>query len=500
MRLSFFWKKAVTHRLKSVPHLPEIALFSICIARLWLMVMPSSLWTDETVTAFAARYPNDPSLAIVPPYTQSIYYVLPRAMHALFGFSEIGYRIPSVLAMGLALFFVALLMTRIIHADAAWFAVFACLAIPGIDYFAVDAKPYALGMCCAAGALFYLTRWLDSARWLDATLFLLFAALLWRVHEVYWPFYLVFGVYVLARVATSDSRVSAGWIIGMFLLLALALLPVALEALALWREASGHVIVAPPPLLELRRLLRRDWNFIAVCGGLAWLTAKLCGWQPQKTGRTADVALVLGWWLLTPVTVFLFSRLSGASLFVPRYLSLSLPGVAMSATIATAMYIPRGLWRPASLAMGTAALVLAGNWNALWPEHDPAGWRPAALYVNAMTPTTDTPVLAMSPFVEALPPVWRPDYPLPGYLYAQLSAYPLRGKPYLFPFRPVDEARVYAAKLAAETLPRYGRFLIYGGIPGAEYWREWLSRRAELAGWHSEARDFGDIRVVVFEK
>src|SRR5579863_8843302 len=135
------------------------------------MVMPSSLWTDETVTALVSQYPAHPSLAIVPPYTQSIYYALPRGMHALLGFSEIGYRIPSVLAMGLALFFVSRIVARIVHPDAAWFAVFTCLAIPGIDYFAIDAKPYALGMCCAAGALYFLVRWLDSARWLDALWF-----------------------------------------------------------------------------------------------------------------------------------------------------------------------------------------------------------------------------------------------------------------------------------------------------------------------------------------
>ena len=60
----------------------ELILFFACIARLWLMVMPSSLWTDETVTALVSRYPAHPSLDIVPPYTQSIYYVLPHGMHA----------------------------------------------------------------------------------------------------------------------------------------------------------------------------------------------------------------------------------------------------------------------------------------------------------------------------------------------------------------------------------------------------------------------------------
>jgi len=459
------------------------------------MVMPSSLWTDETVTALVSQYPAHPSLAIVPPYTQSIYYALPRGMHALLGFSEIGYRIPSVLAMGLALFFVSRIVARVVHPDAAWFAVFTCLAIPGIDYFAIDAKPYALGMCCAAGALYFLVRWLDSARWLDALWFLLLAALLWRVQQVYWPFYLVFAIYALVN---RNSPVGWGRIAIVSLLLALTLLPVALDSLALFREARTHVFVAPPPLLDLRRLLRRDWNLIAICGGLAWLASLMWRTQERWTPRASDVVLALAWWLVTPITVFVFSRLSGSSLFVPRYLSLSLPGVAIAATMAAALFIPRSRWQAASVAMAAGALVFAGNWNSLWPEHDPAGWRPAAQYVNRIVEGADTPVLCTSPFIEAVPPVWSPDYPLPGFLYAQLFAYPLHARTLLFPVHPIDEARQYAGRISVDILPKHGRFLIYGGIPGVEYWREWLAQRPELRAWHSEAHDFGDIRVVLY--
>jgi hypothetical protein len=62
------------------------------------MPLPSSFWIDELVTSFIVRYPADPSLAVAPQVPASIYYWLPRAMHALFGFSEFAYRVPSVLA------------------------------------------------------------------------------------------------------------------------------------------------------------------------------------------------------------------------------------------------------------------------------------------------------------------------------------------------------------------------------------------------------------------
>ena len=93
-----------------------------------------------------------------------IYYWLPRWAEAMWGFSEAVYRLPSVLAMGITLLLVARLAARLIHPRAGWFAVFACLALNGIDYQAADARPYGLGTCVAAAGVLFLVRWLDTAR------------------------------------------------------------------------------------------------------------------------------------------------------------------------------------------------------------------------------------------------------------------------------------------------------------------------------------------------
>ena len=104
-------------------------LLAACVTRLWLMPLRSSFWLDELVTSFVVKYPAHPSFAIAPQVPESLYYWLPRAMQALFGFSEVAYRLPSVIAMGIALFLVARIAARLIHPQAAWFAVFACFAI-----------------------------------------------------------------------------------------------------------------------------------------------------------------------------------------------------------------------------------------------------------------------------------------------------------------------------------------------------------------------------------
>ncbi len=143
-------------------------LLILCVARLWLMPLPSSFWVDEMVTIFVVRHGGaDPSLRIAPQVPESIYYWLPWASEKILlssrgatepvpvgrsdastpgaaapglglhiGSSELVYRLPSILAMGLAVFLIARLAARLIHPQAAWFTVFACLALRGMNYYA----------------------------------------------------------------------------------------------------------------------------------------------------------------------------------------------------------------------------------------------------------------------------------------------------------------------------------------------------------------------------
>src|SRR5580698_8109397 len=98
------------------PRILLILLLAVCIARLWLMPLPSSFWVDEMVTAFVIHYgAAHPSLAVAPQVTATVYYWLPRAAESLFGFSEIVYRIPSLLALGAALWLIGLLASRLVH-------------------------------------------------------------------------------------------------------------------------------------------------------------------------------------------------------------------------------------------------------------------------------------------------------------------------------------------------------------------------------------------------
>ena len=98
---------------------------------------------------------------------------------------------------------------RLIHPYASWFVVFASMASRGFNYQADDARPYALGTFVLAISVLFLVRWLDYGRWRDALLFAVLASLLWWVHLIFWPFYLIFAVYGFFRILRKESRASS---------------------------------------------------------------------------------------------------------------------------------------------------------------------------------------------------------------------------------------------------------------------------------------------------
>ena len=478
-----------------------------CILRLWIMPLGSSFWVDEMGTYFVVHHgAHDPSLRVAPQVADSIYYVLPMLAEKVAGFSEVSYRFFSVLAMAGALAAIGWLAARLIHPGACWFVIFAALTSRGFNYQAADARPYALGTFFLAISVLLLVRWLDSGRWRDALLFAATASLLWAVHLIFWPFYLIFAVYACYRIVRHENRIRWPQALTVLTIVVAAALPVALRALALLHEASAHVIVPRPGFGELLSILKIKALIIAFAA--AFLLSRGFKWKVPPTARVSrsSLVLILSWWLIDPLCLFAFSRTSGDSVFLARYLALALPGVALTAGMIVAIFVPARYWKPIGLALGLGVLIFMGNWNRLWPPHQNSDWRGAASALQAWVAGENVPVICPSPFIEAQPPEWRPDYPLQTFLYSNLTLYPIAGHPYTFPFAtfpfvtpPVVEG--YAQRLSLDTLAPAGRFAIYGWDRSVEFWRRWFIARSELRGWQNKALGtFGDVDVVAFHR
>jgi Dolichyl-phosphate-mannose-protein mannosyltransferase len=474
----------------------SIALFTASIARLWLLPLSSSLWVDELVTTFVLRFPHHYSFAVAPQVPDSLYYWLPRLSWTLFGHSETALRLPSIFAMALALVFISRIAIRIIHPRAGWLAVFLCLALSGIDYFAVDARPYAFGIAVASASILFLIRWLDGGHWIDEAVFLACAAVLWRIHLLYWPFYLVYAVYAAARLRKRDTVATGTQILTAAVFIPVALFPVARTALGRLAGAQSHVFNPPPPVLEF--VYKAHFNVVLICLAVAWLLHRLAKGEPSSAVSGPSWILVASWWLACPVCLFFYSHYSGNGVFIPRYLSLMLPGIALTATAVAARFLRDDAWGPSAIAVGIVGLFLMGQWLNPRPWHDTDDWRAAAAAERRLADDR-TPVLCASPFIEAQPPVWTPDYPLPGFLYSHLTYYPVRGKVKLFPFTQSAESNGYARKLLNSELVPAAKFIVYGPRGGSNYLVKYLTSLPELAAWHTRTMSFGNVTVTTFE-
>jgi len=478
-----------------------VVVLVLCIARMWLAELGSSFWVDEMGTEFVVLHgADDPTLKVAPQVPASIYYAIPRVSQALFGSSEIGYRVPSVLFMAAALGLVAWIARRLIHPDAGWFAVFACLLLRDFNYQAADARPYALGTCVFCAAVFFLIRWLDSGKWLDAAAFTLLAALLWRVHLIFWPLYLVFAIYTVVRLVRGEAK--PGWlvVIPVYLVIGVTLLPVAEQAIELNRQASGHVVVAIPDVAMFTRGFKPTYVLL-FCAVAAAIGGLLRWPRVHRVGSLSGLVLMLSWWLVDPVCLYAFSLITRNSVYLERYLYLSLPGMALAATLGTAIFLQTKAWRRAAAVLGLGVLLSQGHWGRLFPPHHNSDWRGAARAIDAEMAAGEAPVICPSPFIEARPPVWRPDYPRPSFLYSHLAAYPVKGRVLPFPFESSPEVEEYARALGREELFRSREFIVYGGNRAATFWRDWFSAQPEMDGWRlRRLGPFGDVEVLVFER
>ena len=470
-------------------------LMLACLLRLWVMPMTSSLWVDEMVTSFVVRFPHDPSFAVAPQVPASVYYSIPRALWNWIGASEETLRAPSLVAMLMAIWVIALIARKTISPRAGWLAVFLCLTLHWFNYFAIDARPYGLGIAVSSASVLFLIRWFDEGRWTDALLFTVLAAALWRIHLLYWPFYLVYAIYGAARLARPASRASRLQIATVLIAICGASVPVVRKAAELMTGAQAHVFNPAPTILSFLYMVHL--NVVVICGGLAAIVFGYVKGRVPLRIAGSSWALFLCWWLLTPACIFGYSLLSGNGIFISRYVSLMYPGIALVATALVARLVPERAMRPAAVIAGVTALLLMGQWTIRWPRHEISDWRTAASFERRLADNR-TPVLCVSPFIEAQTPAWTPGYPLSSFLYSHLSYYPMRGSLKPLPFTRSLQSDLYAGTLLKDELIPSGRFLLYGPLGGSENMLNYLSSRPELFQWQIAARQFGDVLLVEF--
>ena len=313
-----------------------------------LLLRSRSLWYDELFTAQVAPLPlrriaaavlsgegTEPYLQDVPPSYNAPYYVLVHGWLALLrqGPDELSLRSLSLLASVLAVGVLGLAVSGLAGRAAGVAAGLLAATNPLVLEYAVEARGYGLAMLATAVTALGLVRWLDSGR------LLLYAAGATAAGLAHW-----FALPVVAGLATSALLLRRRTALPLLGVTALAVLPaLGLVALALsvdpgrtttgWIDDTGGAV----PWLSLQA-------WASTSPGLLVGTLLAAALAVRTRSRAAVVGAS---WVVVPLVLVTLAELV-RPVFVPRYMLVSLLGLAVLAGVGLA-----GRWR----GVGVAALV-----------------------------------------------------------------------------------------------------------------------------------------------
>ncbi|GAB3999269.1 glycosyltransferase family 39 protein [Nocardioides marmoraquaticus] len=307
-----------------------------------------SLWTDESVTVAAARrsWPQLADLLGDIDAVHGTYYGFMKVWTAVAGSSEVALRVPSAVAAALTAVGVLVLARRVATPGTAVAAGLLCAVLPRMTWAGIEARPFAFSALVAVWATWALVVALDrggASRWVR---YGVLAALGVTVN-----IYLV--MVVMGHALTALLLARGRWRrVTAYFATAVTVAVVTLPVLLLVRSQQGQLGggTSTAPAYVLRRVLVNQvflgetpldgvygrvfdlaWQAAAVLAALVALAVALAA--VVRHSRPGDLkpevlAVALPWMLL-PTTVVAAYAILVDPLYQPRYLTFTVPAVAL---------------------------------------------------------------------------------------------------------------------------------------------------------------------------
>lgn len=463
---------------------------ALAAAVAWLPPLRSSLWLDETGTAWLVRGSLAASIGRALRFQggSPLYYFVLWIVRALFGTSEAVARLPSVVGMALAVVLLFLLGRRLFDEGAGALAAALLAALPFVAFAAADARPYALAMAALVGNAVALARWLDRGRTVDATVYALSIAAVVYLHFLFVPALLAHAIYMAFR-RDAVRRIGTRAIALTYGAAAVLVAPAAVTFLRVYGQRGSLSTPYPMSAGSVATALLPPALVLVVVVGFA-LAALV--WRPRLVGWESEdgaVPFVAGWAAITFLTLVIVSEATSADVMVPRYFVPMLPPIALL----TAAVLRRlsSSWPQVAIVAATTAVAIV---RFVGTTHTTEDWRAAAALERRLADPS-TPVLLFSGFIEARQPDWLTDPEKSSYLDAPATAYDFDGSVHPLPFGISTVTAPYMERLVAGRLDRTSRFVLV--TRGSDTAVDWL--HDHLSGYELRLRgDFGG-QILVYE-
>jgi mannosyltransferase len=464
-----------------------VALAAIAVAALWLRPLTSSLWLDETGTIWLTDGSLAESLERTLTYQggSPLYYVFAWSARQISS-SEVVLRIPSVLAMGAAVYLLYRLGARLFDRHTGMFAAVPFAALPAVAFAAGDARPYALALVTLLGSAVALLRWQDEGLLRDGLLYALCVVATCYLHYMIALALLAHPV-LLARDLGNVPRRQLVMAAGVALALALPLAPNALHVIG-----QRGVLSNPKPedLATLVSALAPPLILGAIA--LPAIVATFARRRDVVVPRppASSLLFVLTWLIAPFVVLAAVAAFTSTDALITRYLLSTAPAVCLLVGMALAI-VPQVAARYVAVGLGViAALAFTSS------DHTTEDWRAAAAAERAVA-DEETPVLLFSGFIEAKQEDWLVDPERASYLEAPASAYPLDGRVFAGPWELGRPENTYMEDLYERHLRESERVVLMT-TGGSSATAMWLDRRLLPDGYTKDLVEVWDDKIFLF--
>jgi len=401
-------------------------------------------------------------------------------------------RIPSLIGIGVAAYFVYRIAERRIANRAGLVAVILFVFHPGVINVGFLARPYALGMAAVAASCWALDEWNTGRRRVHLLLYTVSAVLVIYLHYFFAVILGIHAIYLMFLLLEGRrQRFGEAVLAGACILM--SILPLVPHLQLLVGQRRTQTFTGPPSIADLAGALAPSLLVagLMAAGCLLWLI-----WPAHRHGKVlpdrAFLFLLTAWWLLGPSLFMAVSKATTMRIFVPRYLSFSYPAQALLFT-----YLGYLLFGAAGARVWALVAVVLFAANPLVAVRGKEGGDELMPIIRLVRAESKIPVFFPSLLNESLFYDWRAGNQPDSYLFAPLVAYPIQNPVLPLPVAPTDAAKEFIGEVVDSRLKGTPEVLF---VEYLEIWEPWIVDRMQRAGFHASVRTAGNFKLFVFRR
>jgi dolichyl-phosphate-mannose-protein mannosyltransferase len=432
----------------------------VCLS-VWFLAVRAPLWTDETLSYWqiAGGFKQIWARSIQGNSFAAYAYIL-WLTKTLFGSTELVLRIPSILAMLAAVHAFYRCARELFAWDVSLIATMLFILPRGIAFAAIDVRPYAFALLATNLTILLFLRWMKTHQTGYAALFGIASAGIFYFHYLFASILAALTVYYLLTRRSSlraDLR-QIGVALGCF---AIFMLPVLPRLGYIYQTRTTHSFADAPQWTSVLQVLNPGTGQLLVLAGAILLAAVARQLTPNRE-RLSNLVLCLSLALVPVLCLYAISVITSVHVFIPRYLLVAVPGIALCWGWLCSIVESRAL--RAIFCFAFVGLCAFQAYSSPLSRRHEESWKEALAFADANAAVDHAPLLMCSPLVEA-------DFqPMPAVasesvLYSPLSYYKVSAPVVPFPRTLNAEAERQAKQFLLKAAQEHIRFLVLAPWP-----------------------------------